>query len=274
MNPLVRSVLDLRNSLDLALRNRITWSPAAHEEAEDHGGLFDDLAEPAAARDFEARALRDYGLGTARDRMASWRWNRNLAFLEVLDRAGQSPRLAEFLRRKPSLRVLDVGSKNFDYVDALAAFFAGFGSRRPVALTGIEVDAHRRYTDFRTRRAWADHYCAGVPGSRYLAQDLEDHREPYDLITWFLPFLTEFPLVRWGLPTRLLRPEALFDHAWGLLEPGGPVLLVNLNAGEAERQHALVRSRGLSPEDLGVVRSTFLPERKDQRLTLVWKDGD
>ena len=260
MNPLVRAYLDLRNSLDLGLRNLFTWSPRAQEVAEANDGVP------------EAGWSAPYGLEEARTRMATWRWTRNLAFLEVLDGAGGHPRFQAFLASRTTLRALDIGSKNFDYVDALAGFLSRAAGLRQLALTGIEIDAHRRYTDFRTRRAWAEHYCSFVPGARYLAQGLEDHQETYDVVIWFLPFLTERPLVRWGLPTSLLRPETLYDHAWTLVEPGGVLLLVNLNADEEAIQLDLIRRRGHSHEALGPIRSTHIPERRDQRLTLVWKD--
>jgi hypothetical protein len=260
VNPITRGLLNLRNSLDWNLRNLFTWSPTAVEVAEDK--------EAETGASWTGR----YTLGEARTRMTAWRWNRNLAFLETLDRVVQEPRVQRFLASRPTLKALDIGSKNFDYVDALAAVLSQAAGRRVLDLTGLEVDAHRRYTDFRTRRAWAEHYCSFVPGTRYLAQGLEDHQGAYGLISWFLPFLTERPLVRWGLPASLLRPGALYDHAYGLLEPGGVLVLVNLNGDEEGLQHGLIQQRGHIFTSLGSVPSTFIPERRDQRVTLVWKD--
>jgi hypothetical protein len=251
-----------RTGLDWALRNRLTWSPAAHERPED--AATDDTRE--------AGWVDRYALGPARDRMTGWRWRRNLAVVEVLEAAASSPAVERFLATASAVRVLDVGSKNFDYVDALHGFWSHSGGPRSVALTGIEVDGHRRYTDFRTRRAWAEHYASFVPGARYLVGDLADHRERYDAITWFFPFVTEYPLRRWGLPTTLFRPQALFDHAWDLLEPGGVMVLVNMNQAEASLQHELLSRRGLAFDDRGVVPGTFGTHGGDQRLTVVAKE--
>lgn len=251
---------DLRTEVDWALRNRLTWSPPARERPE---------ADVATDDPREAAWVERYALGPARDRMTAWRWRRNLAVVEVLEAALSSPALGRFLGRASSVRALDVGAKNFDYVDALGGFWSRAGGRRTVLLTGLEVDAHRRYTDLRTRKAWADHYASSVPGARYLAGDLEFHRERYDAITWFFPFVTEFPLRRWGLPTRLFRPQALFDHAWDLLEPGGVMVIVNLNRDEAARQHEILGRRGVAFDDLGVVPGGFGPNVGDQRVTVV-----
>jgi SAM-dependent methyltransferase len=251
---------DLSNTLDLTLRNRLTWSPPARERAE---------ADVSTGDPREPVWTDRYALGPARNRMTATRWARNLAVVELLEAS-----VSGLWPRQPgwgSLRVLDIGSKNFDYVDALAGFFSWANAGGPVEVTGIEVDAHRRYTDLRTRRAWADHYASFVPGSRYLAGDLEDHQGRYDAVTWFFPFVSEFPLRRWGLPHRLFRPQALFDHAWDLLEPGGTMVIVNLNAAEEALQQGLIRARGLEATSAGPVPGSFSTRAADQRVTLVSK---
>lgn len=250
-----------RNGVDFALRNVLRWSPPARERPEPKAG----------ASAVEASWVGQYGLAGARERMTAGRWRRNLAVVEILDRVGREPEVADFLRGRSTLGVLDIGSKNFEYVDALAGFWSRHRGDRTVTLTGLEVDAYRRYTDLRTRKAWADHYCSQVPGARFLARGLEDHGEPCDVVTWFFPFVTEFPLLRWGLPLGLFRPQALFDHAWDLLAPGGLMVLVNLTGAEAEVQHGLVRARGAKFLDLGAVPGSFSDRARDQRLTLVLK---
>lgn len=248
---------NLRNAADWRLRGLLRWSPSARERAE--------AKEPAT--ETEAHWERAYGLGPAQEKMTTWRWKRNLAVIEILDRLPLA--LADGLRGLREPRILDIGSKNFDYVDALHGFFSSFGA--PARVTGLEIDAHRRYTDLRTRRAWAEHYCSTVPGARYLAQGLEDHHDPYEVITWFFPFVTEHPLVRWGLPRSLFRPQTLVDHALGLLVPGGWMVIVNLNAREAEVQHSLLVGRDVEVFDLGVVAGSYSPGARDQRMTLVHK---
>ncbi len=242
MNPLARAVVNARNSVDFALRNALTWSPPAHERAETKDA-------PDAA---EKRWIKTYHLAEARERMTQARWHRNLAVLERLERAGGGPELAALLPDRPVLRVLDVGSKNFDYVDALHGFFSHCGGDRKVQLVGVEIDAYRRYTDLRTRQAWADHYCAQVPGADFVAGDVADVSvaalaQPFDVITWFFPFVTEFPLLRWGLPLKFFSPQELLAAVWSRLAPGGVLIVANQNEREADLQRDLLVKLGLQP---------------------------
>lgn len=234
--------MSLRTSLDFALRQRLTWSPPAHERPE----------EPDPWQDDAERLLAEgYGLMGARQRMAAWRWRRNREVLQFLDRAGREPEVAALVKRPGPLAALDVGSKNFDYVDALGAFWTQGG--QSLDLAGVELDAHRRYTDLRTRRAWADHYASFVSGARYLPSDVRDWTTPVEAVTWFHPFLTALPLKKWGLPTKYLRPQELLHHVLQLVVPGGVLVVANQTADEAELQHRLLDDEGQPYTDLGVV---------------------
>lgn len=250
--------MSLRNALDFALRQRLTWSPPARERSGEPEPFADDR---------ERLWTETFGLGPARKRMAAWRWRRNLDALGLLVRAGDHPAVEALRRRRGPLRVLDVGSKNFDYADALSAFWTTGGV--PPRLTGIELDAHRRYTDFRTRRAWAEHYASFVPDARYVAGDVLAWTEPADAVTWFYPFLTRGPLNRWGLPARFLRPRDLLDHVAGLVSPGGVLLIANLNDDEAALQRALLEEAGLPHSDLGAVPGASAAASSGRRLIVV-----
>ena len=76
---------------------------------------------------------------------------------------------------------------------------------------------------------------------RYLAIDVLAHAERYDIVTWFRPFLDDFPLLQWGLPKRLLQPEALLEHVLARLDPGGTCVIFNQTEHEAELQHAMLQ---------------------------------
>jgi len=236
VNPILRAWANARNAADFALRNALTWSPPARERAEAKD-------EPDAA---EKRWLETYRLAESRDRMTEARWQRNVAALEVLMATRENDVVKTLLRDRPTLRALDIGSKNFDYVDALCGFWSHQNGERSVTLTGLELDAHRRYTDFRTRRAWAEHYASFVPGAHYQAGNLLAHTECYDAITWFYPFVTEFPLLRWGLPLAEFQPLALLEHAFSLLEPGGVLVIVNQSEAESHVQRAFLATLGRS----------------------------
>jgi hypothetical protein len=241
MNSLVRGWVNLRNSLDWALRNSLTWSPPARERAE-------QLEAPDEA---EGKRIADYQLESARDRMTWQRWQRNLTVLERLELAANSSALVALLKSTSPLLALDVGSKNFDYVDALQGFWRHREGEREVQLTGLEIDAYRRYTDVRTRRAWAQHYASFCPGARYVVGDLQRHNSRYHVITWFFPFVTEFPLLRWGLPLGLFQPAALLAHALSLLEPEGVLILVNQTDAEVVVQRHLLAELEVAYEAVG-----------------------
>lgn len=246
--------MSLRNSVDFWLRQRFRWSPRAVERPES----WDDLLDPR-----EPDWIDRYRLGETRSRMTWERWRRNLSFLELLDASREAPEFASWLDAQSSIRALDIGSKNFDYVDALAAFWSRGGSR-PLSLTGIEVDPNRRYLDLRTRGAWAQSYCAQVPGAEYRGENLVDHRGTYDVITWFFPFVVLRPLRAWGLPDRLFEPQRLWNHARSLVRPGGWIIVVNWNPNEVEAQRQIAGSSAWSQ----AVPGSFHSAAKNQWISV------
>lgn len=269
MNGLTAALLDARNRVDFAVSRLLTWSPAARERPEPMDDLFGDL-EPAERTEAEEqeRALRTtFHLDDLRGRATRSRYRRNLSVLHSLD-AGLGDLPGDALPDR--VRALDVGAKNFDYVDALVAFAAWHGrtgTPREVALTGVEVDAHRRYADLRTRRAWAEHYAAQVPGSRFVVGDVREVEGSYDLVTWFHPFVTLEPLLRWGLPRSLLAPQDLLSHVISLLAPGGWLLVVSYDEEEAVEQRRLLDAGHLVWEDRGAPPATALCRGRERRLT-------
>lgn len=169
----------------------------------------------------------------------------NLYLLDVLDR----------YNRRPQGPCLDIGSKNWSYLPALCAWSGG-------PWDGVELDAHRRYLNLATRRAYAERMAARFPGCRYRVSSLLDMRGQYGFIAWLLPFVTEGPHLAWGLPRRFFQPQALLEHAWSLLEPGGRLFVVNQGAAEAEVQRGLFEQAGIPAEPLGEIVSTLSPFRR------------
>lgn len=272
MNSLLRASLSLRNALDLTLRNLLAWSPPAHETPEPKDALFEDF--PAALAKELARREQDltsrFQLSSARARMTQARWLRTLSFLEMLEQFAAQPAFAAWKNSGPQTSFLDIGSKNFDYVDALAGFWQ-LQTGPAFSLTGLELDAHRRYTDFRTRRAWAKHYVSFWKEVEFRAENLLDHQGQYAAITWFFPFLTEVPLLKWGLPRRFLQPGRLLDKAAEFLPPGGLLLLAHHTAGEQELQLEWLQARPFQVFNLGTVPDSFREGGRQRWLTLAVK---
>ena len=179
-----------------------------------------------------------------------------------------------------SFHWLDVGSKNFAYVEALSAF-ARCHTTSPLRLTGVELDPHRRYVTGYTRQQVAEQYCrqANETGlnlqARYLGRSVLDVDEPADVITWFLPFLFEEPLLAWGLPLSELKPALLLEHVVRLLKPGAWLLVLNLDDTEAAAQAALFNEvqHRLAPKGLSLditpietsIAPSFLPHTTYRR---------
>ena len=154
----------------------------------------------------------------------------NYHILDLLDQMEQ--RIKTPLPQKA--RLVDIGSKNFYYARCLQMFF------KPDQLAGIELDAYKMYQNFHTRLSYAQHYILNLPQTQYLAMDFLDFRGSTDIITLFLPFVVEYPLVKWTLPLSRFTPQQIFNHTFSILTEGG--YLIMTNQGEEEfilaRNHA------------------------------------
>lgn len=134
------------------------------------------------------------------------------------------------LRKYRNPRVLEVGSHDFESAPALHAYFGG-------TLTGIELVPQRELAESRLQ------LIGGAP-HRYLAGDVLEHQERYDVIVWLHPFLDRERLLEWGLAERHLRPRELYSHVRSLLRPGGLLLIVNQEESESRAQRALLEELG------------------------------
>lgn len=208
---------------------------------------------PAVRRRAEALAAR-YDL--SRWPQACWphEIGESLHLLDLCDR--------HLVGRVPPGRGLDVGSKNWAYLPALAAAF-------PHGWDGIELDAQRRYLTLHTRASVARWRARHFPGCRYRAGSVLELAGSWALVTWILPFLTPEALRACGLPAAELRPLELLRHVHGLLVPGGLLFVVNQGAREAALQRALFEEAGIAAEPLGQLDATLSPYRQPRHGWLV-----
>lgn len=223
------------NSFEFAVRSRVAWrrGPPAlpHESKAELYGFLPARARWAAELR-ESELLRRYALAPLRARSTRHVYRENVALLAALeDVLGRPP-----LPAGETLRAVDVGAKNWSYVYALSQFL---GSRGPLELHGVEVDAHARYADLRTREDYAQAYMDACPRGalRFWAQDALDFGQPggFDVVTCFYPFLTRYALLRWGCPLSLFQPEALIAHLVTLLRPGGTLCVFTQTSDERAR---------------------------------------
>lgn len=185
----------------------------------------------------------------------------NLYILDLMHSSISFPSISE-------VKAIDVGSKNFNYAAALHAFYSSVGSLKQ--LTGIEIDAYRRYDDLTTRADHAQVYILPLPHTTYLAMDFLAYNKPTNVITMFLPFVFEDPLLYWGLPLRMYQPKKLFAHAYSLLETGGIWIITNQGREEEVACHAILQELGIHYEPKGAFESPFYPY-KTRFTTVVYK---
>lgn len=162
------------------------------------------------------------------------------------------------------LTVLDIGSKNWEYVRGEYKFFKQYA--KDLKLDGVEIDAYRLYSNFYSRYEYAKFYTRDLEGANYYPDDLLNIQGEYDYIVWFLPFVTKYPLKRWGLPEKFFMPERLLEHAYGLLRK--EMLIVNQGEKEAEIQKKLLDRLNIEYKELGVLKSDAL-EFQNERYGFV-----
>ncbi len=247
---------EVLNPLDFMLRSWMRFSLPPYQEApETKSGLWKDKPDPDLWAQRETRLIQDYSLEHFKKRSSRVRYLETLTFLDYLE---------QLLPNPPSyseLSWLDVGAKNWTYVEALYRFA---NTLHPQAcLTGIELDAYRRYSNLHTRADYAATYIKGLSNTQYLVGDVLDHHGQYHIISCFLPFVFIEPCLYWGLPKRYFRPEAFLSHLLSLLRPNGTLILLNQGAAESQEQGNLLQAAKnchphLEIRALGEMKPSFL----------------
>jgi hypothetical protein len=116
--------------------------------------------------------------------------------------------------------VIDVGCRNWSYVEALAQFFPN------ADLTGVEVDGWRRYWNLHRRIDQATAYARAVQDERRQARALPIDFRHFELesdferaaLIYFFPFVSENPCLGWGLPARYSNFSSLLQYSLRLFQ--------------------------------------------------------
>ena len=167
-----------------------------------------------------------------------------------------------------SVKVLDIGCKNWFYAKGEYEFFNSFCDE--IFLDGVEIDAYRLYSNFYSRYEVAKYYTKGLKNTNYIVGNLLDLDDKYDYIIWFLPFVLVEPHQYWGLPKKYFYPEKLLEHAFNLLAENGQMLIINQGIEEFQVQKDLLNKLGIKYTDLDEIKNEFF-EYKHKRYGVLVK---
>lgn len=252
------------NRLWLGWRNRLQWQRAAyHEPPEPKSDLFTGRPDAESLLEREADLLARYDLANLHRQAGRLRYLESLTFLSHAE--ALLPFDSPVWEVPTPLTWLDVGAKNWGYVDGLYALLK---ARRGSAfeLTGLELDGWRIYHDFHSRADYARAYIADKPEARYLVGDVLQHTDTYDVVSCFLPFVFLEPCLAWGLPAEAFQPVRFLQHMAQRVNPGGVLLLVNQDATEAQEQAHLLQTLQHAMPDItlqwqGALPPSLMPSR-------------
>ena len=246
---------DLKNSFDFFLRNMITISRKNYTEK---GVNAEKVFNCDEQKKLYSLLKEKYDLSPL------YKYNdinflTNLYFLDIFDKY--------IFTEKRDVSVLDIGSKNWNYAGSEYIFFGKNADE--LCLNGIELDAYRLCTNLYNRYEISKFYTKEFKNTNYIAGDFMTHNRQYDYIIWFLPFITEYPHIRWGLPLKYFKPEEMLKHAFKLLNDDGELLIINQGEKEYKIQKELYRGLNISYQDIGEVTNVFSPFKNKRFCTIV-----
>ena len=227
---------NLKNNFDFFIRNYLSFSRKNYFEKEE-----------------ELKNIKTFGLEDKFDLdllclSTKYNFKLNLYFLNVFDK---------FLSKKENdnISILDIGSKNWEYAKSEYIFFNSFNNN--FVLDGIELDYNRLNYRFYSRFEVAKFYIKNLKNVNYIKGDLLKHNKKYDYIIWILPFITEYPLVKWGLPLRYFKPKEMLSYAYNLLNKNGEMFIINQGVKEYIIQKELFECLNLKAEYFGEIEDKY-----------------
>lgn len=226
---------NIRNSFDFFIRNKLRFSRKNYTEHNEEKGVLSDLEGK------EGYLLKKYDFYDYKRNSTKVNYYQNLNILDFLDRYLSIP-------YSDSIKVLDVGSKNWFYVPAEYKYFKKYCKK--LYMDGVELDAYRLYSNFYSRYEVAKYYTKNYKGANYIPDDVMNITQKYDYIIWILPFVTKYPLQRWGLPDKFFNPNSLFEHVYSLLEDSGKMVIINQGVEEFQIQKNIAGDRITFSEEL------------------------
>jgi len=235
---------DIKNNIDFFLRNKITFSRKNYtEQNENKNDIFESSEQLKHALYLNEKYNTNIiTSGTVQNYLE------NLYCLDVLDKYIS-------ISHEDNITVLDIGAKNWNYAKGEYVFFTK--NAKNISLNGIELDAFRMSVNLYTRYEIAKYHIKNLQNTKYIVGDFLKHKQKYDYIIWFLPFVTEYPLIRWGLPLKYFKPLLLLEHAYNSLNNGGELLIINQGKKEYNIQQKLNEQLKLNAKYYGKTDDFF-----------------
>lgn len=182
-------LLALKNSFDFFLRNNLRFSRSVTEASQ--------IPERDKRIQIEFREFLD---------LFPWK--------EILKNRNNSP-----------LVVTDIGARNFVFGPILDKTLENAGYE--AIIHGIEIDAHRMLWGFHSRGDFGHYYAGKMRSGFFHAIDFLKWEQPTDLAFLLNPFVSEEPLLSWGLPLSKLKPQEIFQHVMKTLKPRKGIMILS-----------------------------------------------
>lgn len=236
---------EIANEIDFFLRQNLRFSRKNYfEKNESKENLFvqENLIQ------HEKKLYDKFNLSYLKSNSTRQNYLENLYIIDLLDKYLD-------IGFRENLRVLDIGCKNWFYAKGEYSFFKKYC--RNLILDGIELDTNRLYTNFYSRKEVAKFHIKDLSECKYIEGDFLETNEYYDYIVWVLPFIFEYPHLRWGLPKKYFQPEKMLLHAYNSLKEDGMIFITNQGEEEYEAQKALCEKLHIPYLPLGEVKNDF-----------------
>lgn len=247
-----------KNKIDFFIRQKLKFSRKNYnEKPESKIDLFSGVSSNK-----EQELLNKYELDGLKNNSTKLNYLENLYFIDILDKYLN----VDF---KTDLKILDIGCKNWSVSKAEYFFFKKYCEK--LLLDGIELDASRLNTNLYSRQEVAKFHIKALENTRFIAGDFLCHNEKYDYMIWGLPFVSEYPLIKWGLPGRYFKPTEMLQHAYAFLNPEGKIFIVNQGENEYKTQKELCEKVGLKYNDIGHIQSEFNLYKKPRYIIIIEK---
>jgi hypothetical protein len=264
---MISDIVSLKNLLDLRYRNlvRIRWG------IRDFKNQSKECLYPENVSRRESLFRQKYGLDHFFHKSRAATYKINLYFLDLLEcfLCDQMDRFAD-----RSIKVLDAGSDDWHYVSSLWSFLNYWSGRSGLSfqLKGIELDPYKMCKDLHTRLDYAEAHSRHLRNTQYQQGDVFDLDEKFEIAFAFLPFVTQKEAFGWKLPLRFYDPVKFFGRLYDCLEPGGLLLIVNVNEYESRIMQDILGRIEVKPVvPARRFTSPFFSYRTDRYVTLIEK---